>query len=415
MANPEHVEILKQGVDAWNYWRLMHPEFNPNLEDADLTTIDIRGAILEGANLEGAVLDGVNLDDTSLDGAYLYRASLTEASLVNASLEAASFEGAIMENANLDKASLSGTFFNAAIMDHASIEEAFIEEASFVGASMKGVSLRRSNLFRANFARTELSNAFLDLSTLFEASFDYTILKDTSFEDALLDNTKFNYVDLSNALGLDHCHHLGPSSIDKYTQSQSGKLPVSFMRGCGFSDWEIEVSALYQSNLTQTEIRSILSKVYDLRINRSPAFGPLFISYNHKDSDFVNTLESYLNSKGIPFWRDIRHGTAGRLERQVDRAMRLNPTVLLILSKNSVESDWVEHEAESARELEKELHRDILCPVALDNSWKDCKWDTRLRRQIEKYNILDFSQWQDPEMLNRQFSRLLDGLDIYYK
>ena len=95
--------------------------------------------------------------------------------------------------------------------------------------------------------------------------------------------------------------------------------------------------------------------------------------------------------------------------------MRLNPTVLLILSENSINSDWVEHEAESARELEKELGRDVLCPVALDDSWKDCKWDKRLRRQIEKYNILDFSQWKDEEVFSRQFSRLVDGLDIYYK
>ena len=37
--------------------------------------------------------------------------------------------------------------------------------------------------------------------------------------------------------------------------------------------------------------------------------------------------------------------TAGRLEKVVDRAMRLNPIVLLVLSENSVKSDWVEHEA----------------------------------------------------------------------
>ena len=47
----------------------------------------------------------------------------------------------------------------------------------------------------------------------------------------------------------------------------------------------------------------------------------------------------------------------------------LNPTVLLILSKNSVQSDWVEHEARTARELEKELKRDVLCPVARDAAW----------------------------------------------
>ena len=142
---------------------------------------------------------------------------------------------------------------------------------------------------------------------------------------------------------------------------------------------------------------------------------PLFISYSHDNNDFVDALEPLFIDKGIRFWRDKHDMKAGRIERQVDRAMRLNPTVLLILSENSVESDWVEHEAESARELEKQLERDVLCPVALDDSWKDCKWNKRLRRQIEKYNILDFSEWKDKKEFSRQFSRLVDGLDIYYK
>ena len=92
--------------------------------------------------------------------------------------------------------------------------------------------------------------------------------------------------------------------------------------------------------------------------------------------------ERYLNQQGIRFWRDIHHATSGRLERQIDRAIRLNPTVLLVLSKHSVESDWVQHEARLARKLEIETKRDVLCPVALDDSWKNYHWPERLREQI---------------------------------
>ena len=95
--------------------------------------------------------------------------------------------------------------------------------------------------------------------------------------------------------------------------------------------------------------------------------------------------------------------------------MRLHPTVLLVLSENSIESDWVEHEAESARELEKELKRDVLCPVALDGSWKEADWPKRLRRQIEKYNILDFSGWEDDGTFVRQWIKLLAGLNLFYQ
>ena len=106
---------------------------------------------------------------------------------------------------------------------------------------------------------------------------------------------------------------------------------------------------------------------------------------------------------------------AGRLETQIDRAIRFNPTVLLVLSEHSVESDWVEWEVRKARELEKELKRDVLCPVALDAAWKSCPWPGRLRAQIEEYNILDFSAWRDAASFERQFGKLLDGLKLFYK
>ncbi|KAF0108786.1 MAG: pentapeptide repeat-containing protein [Anaerolineaceae bacterium] len=126
-------------------------------------------------------------------------------------------------------------------------------------------------------------------------------------------------------------------------------------------------------------------------------------------------MEKHLDKKGIRFWRDIHDATAGRLEKVIDTAIRQNPTVLLVLSKDSVQSDWVEHEARSARELEKELKRDMLCPVALDGAWKDCDWEARLREQIMKYNILDFSNWKDEAEFTRKFAKLVEGLDLFYK
>jgi hypothetical protein len=95
--------------------------------------------------------------------------------------------------------------------------------------------------------------------------------------------------------------------------------------------------------------------------------------------------------------------------------MRINPTVLLILSSHSVESDWVQHEARLARKLELEIKRDVLCPLAIDDSWKDCHWPERLREQIMEYNILDFSDWKDKETFRRMFSRLINGLNLFYK
>jgi hypothetical protein len=106
---------------------------------------------------------------------------------------------------------------------------------------------------------------------------------------------------------------------------------------------------------------------------------------------------------------------AGRIEKQIDRAIRQNPTVLLVLSERALSSDWVEHEVRTAREFEKDMGRDVLCPVALDDSWKSSRWPKRIIEQIMEYNILDFSEWQDDSKFDGMFRRLIDGLELFYK
>ena len=188
-----------------------------------------------------------------------------------------------------------------------------------------------------------------------------------------------------------------------------------FLRGCGLPDWEIEGVKLHNPGLSNEQVNEILYKMYELRATQALQISPLFISYSHGDGIFVDKLERYLNQKGIRFWRDIHDMKSGRMEKQIDRAIRQNPTVLLVLSEHSLSSDWVEHEVRTAREIEKELNRDTLCPVALDDSWKDSQWEKHVMEQVMKYNILDFSEWQNDDKFDGMFRRLIDGLELFYK
>ena len=54
MANPEHVEILKQGVEVWNRWREKNPKVKPDLSGADLHERNLSGVNLSEANLSDA-------------------------------------------------------------------------------------------------------------------------------------------------------------------------------------------------------------------------------------------------------------------------------------------------------------------------------------------------------------------------
>ena len=44
MADQRHLDILMQGVEAWNQWREEHPKIQPDFRNADLQKADLRGA-----------------------------------------------------------------------------------------------------------------------------------------------------------------------------------------------------------------------------------------------------------------------------------------------------------------------------------------------------------------------------------
>jgi hypothetical protein len=51
MANPEHLQILKHGVKAWNAWREQNEGIRPDLRDAALRGRNLQKANLSEANL----------------------------------------------------------------------------------------------------------------------------------------------------------------------------------------------------------------------------------------------------------------------------------------------------------------------------------------------------------------------------
>jgi hypothetical protein len=58
MANPEHLQILKQGVEAWNMWREQHRDIRPDLHGANFAWADLAGARLSRADLHRAACTG---------------------------------------------------------------------------------------------------------------------------------------------------------------------------------------------------------------------------------------------------------------------------------------------------------------------------------------------------------------------
>ncbi len=96
MADKTQLEVLKNGVTAWNAWRAAHEDLCPDLTAAHLLGLDLIGANFAKADLRKTDLRGSNLSDgvlvdAKLDGANFFKAVLNRADLAGASLIGAQF------------------------------------------------------------------------------------------------------------------------------------------------------------------------------------------------------------------------------------------------------------------------------------------------------------------------------------
>lgn len=140
----------------------------------------------------------------------------------------------------------------------------------------------------------------------------------------------------------------------------------------------------------------------------------VFLSYSSEDKEFARKLETRMQEVGISCWRDEHQLVAGRITKQLKKAILENDVLLVVLSTNSILSDWVRWEIDSARQQEKTAKKDIICPVTLDNAWRDWDDDPVLKREIEKYHIVSFAEHQSSDNFESSFSRLVKGLKENY-
>jgi Pentapeptide repeats (8 copies) len=118
MANPEHLEILNQGVKTWNRWRKDHSGVIPDLIGASLSGADLRKANLHNADLSKANLKGADLSGVDLSGAILDNANLSRANLGGVDLSEAKLRRAYLRETNFrDVRELTWEQLSEAIID----------------------------------------------------------------------------------------------------------------------------------------------------------------------------------------------------------------------------------------------------------------------------------------------------------
>jgi hypothetical protein len=139
MANQEHLDILKQGVEVWNEWRETTEE-RPDLREADLRQEELTGANLVNIRLDGALLHGAKMVKSDLRGANLNRAYLLGTDLEEADLRMANLKGAFLT---------PGTFKlrrNVWFLPSVNLVGADLRSTNITGTDLRGVDLSRAVL-----------------------------------------------------------------------------------------------------------------------------------------------------------------------------------------------------------------------------------------------------------------------------
>ncbi len=189
MANPEHLDILKQEVETWNEWRQANPDTRPDLRRADLNDTDLSRADLSGADLSGALLRR----------AYVGHANLIKADLTRADLNGALLSGADLSGANLCNALLSGAHFDRAMLTAANLSEATMFGTDLRGAYLTGANLHKVQLTGGRLSGSDLTGATLTEANLTEANLNGADLTGADLTGADLTGVHLTESDLTEA------------------------------------------------------------------------------------------------------------------------------------------------------------------------------------------------------------------------
>lgn len=376
MADLEQLALLRQGVQEWNKWRLLHPAIHPDLSDANLNNVTLNESNLSYTNLSMAKISFAILNDTDLTGADLSGADLSESNLSNANLS-----GAILSDAN---------FFNANL-SNAILSDANISGADLSGADLSDADLITADLYNVDFRNADLSGAIFSYADLTRADLSGADLSGADLNRAILSYTVLGNVDLRPVKGLEMVRHNGPSTIGTDTLVRSnGDIPEVFLRGAGLNDSFIEYA------------RALVLKPVE--------YYTCFISYSSKDEAFVKRLHNDLQGEGVRCWyapEDMKIGD--KIRHRIDESIRVYDKLLIVLSWNSLSSTWVENEVETAFDKEQQRSTLVLFPIKLDETVMQTNqaWANTIRRTR---HIGSFTQWNDHDCYQASFSRLLQDL-----
>ncbi len=240
--------------------------------------------------------------------------------------------------------------------------------------------VRASN---ADFSNAEFNGGKIDhcyfqnakfIKAFIAAEFDEVDLTAADFKQSHIFSSSFFNMDVSAAKNLNSASFHGDCRIDYQTIKLSNRVPTSLLEACGVAHFHIPLIDAISKN--------------------SAKLPSCFISYSVKDHIFIERFRSELADHGIRNWfapRDLPFGASTRdyIETQIKSHDRL----IVVLSKSSLQSQWVQFEVETALEVERKHNAGIIIPVCID----DHVFKTKVswaRHIVRTRNIANYQNWK---------------------
>lgn len=349
MANEEQLKLLKNSVSN---------------HDIEIWNNWKRNQMMP-PNLGGANLSLIDLSGVDLEWATLMTTNFKASKLVNSNLMAAHMQESNLTETDLTKANLTMAHLDDAKIYRADLTDAILFKANLIGATIHRANLTRTNLCETRWGFTDIVGVNLAIANISNAEIQdpCSVGTDTIQKTAL---------SLQNI----------PNRIDSITL---------FFKKCGIPGDQID---LFQRWLVDGKFYSV------------------FISYNHNDISFARILFDTLKSKGISCWLDEKKMIIGNIiEEEIDNAIYEYDKLLLICSKSSLSSTWVEAEYEKAIAKEKLTGRQVIMPLVIDDYLFD--EPNVLNIKIKKRLAGDFRNWkQNNLVIERGVDSIIKALSL---
>jgi hypothetical protein len=128
----------------------------------------------------------------------------------------------------------------------------------------------------------------------------------------------------------------------------------------------------------------------------------VFLSHSSKDKAFTRKLAERLRELGVRVWIDEAEINIGdSLQSKIAEAIEETDFVAAVISHNSVQSSWVQHELQMAMSRELEDRSVRVLPILIE----PCELPPFLRDKL-------YADFSDPSDFDAPFARLLRALEI---